>query len=130
MMSDMPMLRARRGDRPQYKPLMVKARLNVLRRWNRNGGARPPFVGSSFRADRWRRPGNDGAYYSAASLTSGAAARISASTWASNLAKFFWNIATSARAVLSNSALSFQVLIGSRIWGSTPGSEVGTANPK
>ena len=53
--------------------------------------------------------------YSAASFTSGAAARTSASTWASNLAKFFWNMPTSARAVLSNSALSFQVLTGSRI---------------
>src|SRR6201996_5333862 len=37
---------------------------------------------------------------------------------------------TSARAVLSNSSLSAQVLIGSRICGSTPGSEGGTAKPK
>src|SRR5260370_2012340 len=37
---------------------------------------------------------------------------------------------TSARAVLSNSTLSAQVLMGSRICGSTPGSEVGTAKPK
>src|ERR1700726_694502 len=37
---------------------------------------------------------------------------------------------TRARAVLSNSALSAQVLTGSRICGSTPGSEVGTAKPK
>ena len=48
----------------------------------------------------------------------------------SNLAKFFWNMPTSARAVLSNSALSAQVLTGSRMCGSTPGSEVGTAKPK
>src|SRR5216684_1264686 len=76
-------------------------------------------------------PGHDGVQsHSAASLTSGAAARTSASTCASNLAKFFWNMPTSARAVLSNSALSAQVLIGSRICGSTPGSEVGTAKPK
>ena len=68
--------------------------------------------------------------YSAASLRSGAAARTSASTWASNLAKFFWNMPTSARAVLSNSALSFQVLTGSRISLGTPGSAVGTAKPK
>src|SRR6266851_4444800 len=68
--------------------------------------------------------------HSAASFTSGAAARTSASTWASNLAKFFWNMPTSARAVLSNSALSAQVLTGSRMCGSTPGSEVGTAKPK
>src|SRR5213079_2615024 len=68
--------------------------------------------------------------YSAASFTSGAAARTSASTWASNLAKFFWNMATKARAALSNSALSAQVLTGLRICGSTPGSEVGTAKPK
>ena len=53
-------------------------------------------------------------FHSAASFTSGAAARTSASTWASNLAKFFWNMPTSARAVLSNSALSAQVLTGSR----------------
>src|SRR6202012_996466 len=71
-----------------------------------------------------------GSLYSAASLTSGAAARTSASTWASNLAKFFWNMPTSARAVLSNSALSFQVLTGSRISLGTPGSAVGTAKPK
>src|SRR4029078_9746988 len=68
--------------------------------------------------------------YSAASLRSGAAARTSASTWASNLAKFFLNMPTSARAVLSNSALSFQVLTGSRISLGTPGSAVGTAKPK
>ena len=60
-------------------------------------------------------PQNDDSNYSAASFTSGAAARTSASTWASNLAKFFWNMPTSARAVLSNSALSFQVLTGSRM---------------
>src|ERR1700730_10769984 len=68
--------------------------------------------------------------HSAASLRSGAAARTSASTWASNLAKFFWNMPTSARAVLSNSALSFQVLTGSRISLGTPGRAVGTAKPK
>src|ERR1700753_796199 len=68
--------------------------------------------------------------YSAASFTSGAAARTSASTWASNLAKFFWNMATKARAVLSNSALLDQVLTGSRISLGTPGSAVGTAKPK
>src|SRR4051812_36770236 len=68
--------------------------------------------------------------YSAASFTSGAAARTSASTWASNLAKFFWNIPTRARAVLSNSSLSFQVLTGLRISLGTPGSAVGTAKPK
>src|ERR1700738_5684673 len=75
-------------------------------------------------------PRNDPADHSAASFTSGAAARTSASTWASNLAKFFWNMPTSERAVLSNSALSAQVLIGSRMCGSTPGSEVGTAKRK
>src|ERR1041384_6007317 len=68
--------------------------------------------------------------YSAASLVSGAAARTSASTWASNLAKFFWNMPTRLRAVLSHSALSFQVLTGSRISLGTPGSAVGTAKPK
>src|SRR3984957_10764618 len=68
--------------------------------------------------------------HSAASLTSGAAARTSASTLASNLAKFFWNMPTSARAVLSNSALSFQVLTGLRISVGTPGNAAGTAKPK
>src|SRR5450631_4820818 len=68
--------------------------------------------------------------HSAASLRSGAAARTSASTWASNLAKFFWNMPTSARAVLSKSALSFQVLTGSRISLGTPGNADGTAKPK
>src|SRR4029078_11363191 len=68
--------------------------------------------------------------YSAASLRSGAAARTSASTWASNLAKFFLNMPTSARAVLSNSALSFQVLTGSRISLGTPGRAVGTPKQK
>ena len=79
---------------------------------------------------RARRPGMMLRAYSAASFRSGAAARTSASTWASNLAKFFWNMPTSARAVLSNSALSFQVLTGSRISLGTPGSAVGTAKPK
>src|SRR5579872_2377494 len=68
--------------------------------------------------------------HSAASFTSGAAARTSASTLASNLAKFFWNMPTKARAVLSNSALSFQVLTGSRMSLGTPGRAVGTAKPK
>ena len=40
--------------------------------------------------------------YSAAIRTSGAAARTSASTCLSNLAKFFWNMPTSLRAVSSN----------------------------
>ena len=68
--------------------------------------------------------------YSAAMRTSGAAALISGVTCSSNLAKFFWNMATSSRAVLSNSALSFQVLIGFNRCGSTPGTEVGTEKPK
>ena len=50
--------------------------------------------------------------HSAASRTSGAAARTSASTWLSKGTKFFWNMATSLRAVSSNSALSCQVLSG------------------
>src|ERR1041385_962910 len=73
---------------------------------------------------------DDSHNYSAAILKSGAAARTSASTWLSNLAKFFWNMPTSARAVLSNSALSFQVLTGLRISVGTPGNAVGTAKPK
>ena len=40
--------------------------------------------------------------YSAASRTSGAAARTSASTVCSYLVKFFWNMPTSLRAVSSN----------------------------
>src|SRR3984885_11934860 len=75
--------------------------------------------------------GHDGVQsHSAASFRSGAAARTSASTWASNLAKFFWNMPTSARAVLSNSSLSAQVLTGLRISAGTPGRAVGTAKPK
>ena len=70
------------------------------------------------------------ATYSAAIFASGAAARTSASTWFSYFAKFFWNIATRLRAVLSNSALSAQVFIGLSRCGSTPGIEVGTAKPK
>src|SRR4029077_13371948 len=89
------------------------------RRKNKKGG-------SQRRGFHWMAP----AAYSAASLISGAAARTSASTELSNLAKFFWNMPTNARAVLSNSALSAQVLIGSRMCGSTPESEVGTAKPK
>ena len=50
--------------------------------------------------------------YSAASRTSGAAARTSASTVFSYLVKLFWNMATSLRAVASKPALSFQVFIG------------------
>ena len=46
------------------------------------------------------------------------------------LVKFFWNMPTSARAVLSNSALSFQVLNGFNRCGSTPRTEVGTEKPK
>src|SRR6266481_3071452 len=53
-----------------------------------------------------------GRRYSAAICTSGAAARTSASTWLSNCTKLFWNIATSLRAVSSNSALFCQVLCG------------------
>ena len=52
------------------------------------------------------------ARYSAAMRTSGAAARTSASTWSSNWTKFFWNIATSLRAVWSNSSLFCQVFCG------------------
>src|SRR5207237_1366345 len=48
----------------------------------------------------------------------------------SNLAKFFWNIPTRSRAVLSNAALSFQVLNGLSRCGSTPGTDVGTEKPK
>ena len=47
--------------------------------------------------------------YSAANRISGAAARTSASTVCSYLAKFFWNIPTSLRAVSSNAFLSAQV---------------------
>jgi hypothetical protein len=50
--------------------------------------------------------------YCAAICTSGAAARTSASTWPSNCTKLSWNIATSLRAVSSNSALFCQVLCG------------------
>ena len=50
--------------------------------------------------------------YCAAICTSGAAARTSASTWLSNCTKLSWNIATSLRAVSSNSALFCQVLWG------------------
>ncbi len=50
--------------------------------------------------------------HSAAMRTSGCASRTSASTWVSNCTKFFWNIATSSRAVLSNSDLFAQVLNG------------------
>ena len=45
-------------------------------------------------------------------LISGAAARTSASTCFSYLVKFFWNMLTRLRAVLSNSALSAQVFSG------------------
>ena len=62
--------------------------------------------------------------------TSGAAALMSGVTCFSNLVKFFWNMPTSSRAVLSNSALSFQVLNGLSRCGSTPGTEVGTEKPK
>ena len=55
---------------------------------------------------------------------------ISGVTCCSNLAKFFWNMLTRSRAVLSNSALSFQVLNGLSRCGSTPGTEVGTEKPK
>src|SRR2546425_355725 len=85
---------------------------------------------SGFRVGVFHAPRNDKESHSAASFASGAAARTSASTWASNLAKFFWNMPTSARAVLSNSALSFQVLTGLRMSLGTPGSAVGTAKPK
>src|SRR5579862_9796366 len=50
--------------------------------------------------------------YSAASRTSGAAARTSASTCFSYLVKFSWNMRTSLRAVSSKALLSFQVFIG------------------
>ena len=56
--------------------------------------------------------GRTSAIYSAARRTSGAAERTSASTCFSYLTKFSWNMRTSLRAVSSNAALSFQVLIG------------------
>jgi hypothetical protein len=46
------------------------------------------------------RSENDAARHSAAARTSGAAARTSASTCASNLAKFLWNMPTSARGLV------------------------------
>jgi hypothetical protein len=51
-------------------------------------------------------------FHSAASRTSGAAARTSASTCRSYLTKLFWNMPTSLRAVASKAALSFHVFIG------------------
>src|SRR3974390_3441998 len=68
--------------------------------------------------------------YSAAMRTSGAAAITSGVTWVSNFWKFFWNMPTNAPAVLSKSALFFHVFIGCKRCGSTPGTEVGTANHK
>src|SRR3974390_1339601 len=68
--------------------------------------------------------------YSAAMRTSGAAAITSGVTWVSNFWKFFWNMPTNARAVLSKSALFFHVFIGCKRCGSTPGTEVCNAHHK
>src|SRR5262249_55948377 len=87
-------------------------------------------LGTKRQQQRQRRSKTDHADYSAASFTEGAAALMSGVAWLSYFAKFFWNIAASSRAVLSNSALSFQVLNGSNRCGSTPDTEVGTEKPK
>src|SRR5215472_8484380 len=132
---------------PHYRAAMVNAGLTAGLDRSRNqqrAASPPPLVIDVIPRCAQRRPASSGfrvrsftrapemtrSHYSAASRTSGAAARTSGSTLASNLAKFFWNIATSARAVLSNSSLSFQVLTGLRISLGTPGSAVGTAKPK
>ncbi len=85
---------------------------------DRLGAARKPVVADvkivrSFRrAGRLRHGIPPASRYSAAMRTAGCASRTSASTWVSNCTKFFWNIATSLRAVLSNSDLFAQVLNG------------------
>src|SRR6476661_6572533 len=68
--------------------------------------------------------------YSAASFDVGAALRTFSSTWLSKLTKFLRNISRRCFAVAANSDLEAQVFTGSRMCGSTPGTETGTARPK
>src|SRR5450631_4599240 len=99
-----------RKGRPRWPPFFV---------FHHSGLIHPPLEGEGKKEN-----------YSAAILTSGAAALISGVTCCSNLVKFFWNRPTNSRAVLSNAALSFQVLNGFKRCGSIPGTEVGTEKPK
>src|SRR4051812_48621795 len=70
------------------------------------------------------------AAYSAAIFEVGAALRTFSSTWLSKLTKFLRNISRRCFAVAANSDFDAQVFTGSRMCGSTPGTETGTARPK
>ena len=89
------------------RPAKLNFRLSVR---NETAAFRPPL--SSLGVTVASRGAARRRNHSAAMRTSGAAARTSASTCSSNWTKFFWNMATSLRAVWSNSRLFCQVFCG------------------